>query len=218
MALKATAEDIDIGAVFAHFHAYPFVKGQLNLIADLKSAGSSPKEIATALEGELGVAVENGQIKRNVDLMGADAVGFMMAVRATEEYQDLNCMTLRFLFERGVGQSEVIYLETPDLYAKGVGKIDFHSETMNVALQPKSKKGFAGASSAVKIEGPIIDPKVRKLPFREAAKLYGEIAMPMIFLPLRGLGYLLHLIKKDKPEESPCFGLRPSESESGEVR
>jgi uncharacterized protein involved in outer membrane biogenesis len=52
MAFRITAEDIDIGALLAHFHAQPFVKGQLNLVVDLQSSGKSPREIATALEGE----------------------------------------------------------------------------------------------------------------------------------------------------------------------
>ena len=58
----------------------------------------------------------------------------------------------------------------------------------------------------------------RKLPFREAAKLYGEIFMPMVFLPARGLGYLWYLIKKDQQEESPCLHVIPGGNDSGEAR
>jgi len=64
-------------------------------------------------------------------------------------------------------------------------------------------------TSAVTIKGPIADPKVRKLPYREAAKLYGEIFMPVVFLPVRALGYLWYLIQKDKEEESPCLMMEP---------
>jgi hypothetical protein len=68
-----------------------------------------------------------------------------------------------------------------------------------------------GTTSAVTIKGPIADPKVRKLPFREAAKLYGEIFMPVVFLPARALGYLWYLIKKDAAEESPCLHVIPQD-------
>ncbi len=81
--------------------------------------------------------------------------------------------------------------------------------TMEMVLQPKPKKGFRGMTSAVTIKGPIADPKVRKLPFQEAAKLYGEIFMPVVFLPVRALGYLWYLIRKDKEEESPCLIMKP---------
>jgi hypothetical protein len=217
MALKVTAEDVEIGSLLAHLHAQPFVKGQLNLVIDLKSAGKSPREMATALEGEFGVAVEKGKIKRVVEFMGADAVDFLTAVRSKAEYKDLHCMALRFVFEEGMGKSEMIYLETPNMYAKGGGSIDLHTETMEIALQPKPKKGFRGTTSPVHIKGPIGDPKVRKLPFREAAKLFGEITMPVVFLPARGLGYLWYLIRKDEAEQSPCFSIRPPDGNLGET-
>jgi hypothetical protein len=211
MAFKVTAEDVDIGALLAHIHEPPSLRGQLNLVVDLKSAGKSPREIAAALEGEFGVAVEKGKIKRAVEFMGADAIGFLPAVLSQEEYMDLHCMALRFVFEGGMGKSEMIYLETPNMHARGAGYIDLHTETMKMVLQPKPKKGLRGTTSAVTIEGPIADPKVRKLPFREAAKLYGEIFMPVVFLPARALGYLWYLIKKDAAEESPCLHVIPQD-------
>ncbi|MBW2567001.1 MAG: AsmA family protein, partial [Deltaproteobacteria bacterium] len=211
MAFKITAEDIDIGALLAHFHAQPFVKGQLNLVVDLQSSGKSPREIATALEGEFRVAVEEGKIKRVVEFMGADAVDFLTEVRSKVEYRDLHCLALGFVFEEGMGNSEMIYLESPKMYARGGAQIDFHTETIKMVLQPKPKRGLRGMTSAVTIKGPIVDPQVRKIPFREAAKLYGEIFMPMVFLPARGLGYLWYLIKKDKEEDSPCLHVIPQD-------
>jgi hypothetical protein len=205
MALKVTAEDVDIGALLAHIHKPPYLKGQFNLVADLQSSGNSPREIANALGGEIGLAIEKGKIKRTVEFMGADAVDLLSAIRSQGEYRDLNCMALRFIFEEGIGKSEIIYIDTPDMYARGSAHIDLHTETMKMVLQPKPKKGLRGMTSAVTIQGPIADPKVRKLPFREAAKLYGEIFMPVVFLPVRALGYLWYLIQKDKEEESPCL-------------
>ncbi|MCK4605645.1 MAG: AsmA family protein, partial [Deltaproteobacteria bacterium] len=205
MALKVTAEDVDIGALLTHIHEPPYLKGQLNLVVDLQSAGNSPREIATALGGEIGLAIEKGKIKRSVEFMGADAVDFLSAIRSRGEYKDLNCMALRFTFEEGIGKSEIIYIDISDMYVRGVAHIDLHTETMKMVLQPKPKKELRGMTSAVTIKGPIADPKVRKLPFQEAAKLYGEIFMPVVFLPLRGLGYLWYLIKNDKDEQSPCL-------------
>jgi len=209
MALKVTAEDVDIGALLSYIHKPPYLKGQFNLVADLQSSGNSPREIATALGGEIGLAIEKGKIKRAVEFMGADAVDFLSAIRSQAEYKDLNCMALRFIFEGGIGKSEIVYIDTPDMFARGGAHIDLHTETMKMVLQPKPKKGFRGMTSAVTINGPIADPKVRKLPFREAAKLYGEIVMPMVFLPVRALGYLWYLIRKDKEEESPCLTMEP---------
>jgi uncharacterized protein involved in outer membrane biogenesis len=218
MALKVTAEDVDIGTLLSYLHERPLLSGQLNLVVDLKSTGSTPRELAGALGGEFGVAIEKGKIARIVEFMGADAVDFLYAIRTKAKYKDLHCVALRFVFEDGIGQSEVIYLETPDMYARGRGTIDLHSETMEIVLQPKPKKGLRGTTSALTIKGSIVDPQVRKLPFREAAKLYGEIFMPMVFLPARGLGYLWYLIKKDQQEESPCLHVIPGGNDSDEAR
>jgi hypothetical protein len=218
MALKVSAEDVDLGALLAPFYESPFLIGQLNLVVDLKSVGKSLREIARALQGEFGMAIERGQIKRIVELMGADAVDLLTAVRSREEYKDLHCMALRFVFEGGMGKSEMIYLETPNMYARGGGSIDLHTETMEIGLVPEPKKGFRGTTSPVHIKGPIGNPKVQKLPFREAAKLFGEIAMPAVFLPARGLGYLWYLIRKDKAEDSPCSSISPPDGNLGETR
>jgi len=121
----------------------------------------------------------------------------------------LNCMTLRFIFDEGIGKSEVMFLDTPNVRTRGIGTIDLTSETLEIVLQPKPKKGLPGLSSAVYINGPISNPSVRKMPFKEAARLYGEIFAPYIFIPIRGLGYLWYLMKGDKDEESPCLELKP---------
>jgi len=127
------------------------------------------------------------------------------------KYQDLNCLTIRFLFEDGIGKSEVMFLDTPNVRTRGLGTIDLNSETLEIVLQPKPKKGLPGLNSTIHINGPISNPSIRTMPFKEAARLYGEIFAPYIFLPVRGLGYLWYLMKGDKDEESPCLNLAPSE-------
>jgi hypothetical protein len=42
------------------------------------------------------------------------------------------------------------------------------------------------------------------MPLAEAAELYGTIMLPVVFLPLRGVEYLVSLLTKD-PEPTPCL-------------
>ena len=53
-------------------------------------------------------------------------------------------MALRFIFEEGIGKSEIVYIDIPDMYARGGAHIDLHTETMKMVLQPKPKKGLRG--------------------------------------------------------------------------
>jgi len=204
--LKATAEDVDMDALLAHMHRPIMLGGNLNLAVDLRCVGSSLHEMMSSLNGEIGYAVENGKIKRDVEMLTSDAVDVLTALPQIRDYQDLNCMTMRFLFEDGIGKSEILFLDTPNVRTRGVGTLDLGSETMDFILQPKPKKGLPGLSSAIRINGPLNDPKIMTLKFKEAARLTGEILAPYVFLPARAMGYLWYLMKKDK-EESPCLYL-----------
>jgi hypothetical protein len=203
--VKIVAEDVDMEAVLAHVHQSMIFGGHLNLAIDMHGVGRSPREIASTLTGEFGVAIEHGKIMRAVDLLGPDALDLLTTVPKIKKYQDLNCLVIRFIFEDGVGNSQIMYLDTPKVRSRGGGSVNLASETIDLVIQPKPKKGLPGTRSAVRIHGPLAKPKVRKLPFREAARLFGEIFAPYVFLPARGLGYLRYLMKKDKDEQSPCL-------------
>jgi uncharacterized protein involved in outer membrane biogenesis len=205
MQIKLTAEDLDVGALLAHVHSPVFLGGHLNTVVNLQSRGNSSRQIASSLTGEIGIAIENGQIKKLADLLGADAIDFLAATAKQRDYQKLNCLALGFSFEDGLGSSQVMYLDTPSVRSRGRGTLDLRKEELDLVIQPKPKKSQLGGSSAVTIKGRLDDPKASKLPFKEAARLYGEIFMPYAFLPARALGYLWYLMKNDKDELSPCL-------------
>jgi len=205
LTLKINAEDIDIARLFTYLR-FPWIKsGHLNIAADLRSSGSSPREIASALQGELGMAIENGRIRQIADYLGADAIDFVTTAHKARKYQRLNCLALKFSFEDGIGTSDIIYSDTPEVRSYGKGTVNLRDESIDLVIQPKPKKGQIGGSSPVTLTGPLNRPSVRKLPFIEAARLFGEIFMPYAFLPARALGYVWYLMKDDKDEESPCL-------------
>ncbi len=205
IALNMKAKDIDIANLLAHIHTPLLLSGHLKLAADLRGIGSSPREIASSLNGDLEIMIENGQIKSIADLMGADAIDFVTAVRKTTEYTKLNCLAAGFSFTEGIGKSKVIYIDTPSVRSKGIGTLDLQEESIDIAIHPKPKKRMVGGSSPVTIIGPLNSPSAKKLPFIEASRLYGEIFMPYVFLPARALGYMWFMMKDDKDEHSPCL-------------
>jgi hypothetical protein len=205
MKLNLKAEDIDIADLFSYAHSPMILGGHLNLSIDLQSSGDSPRSLASTLNGELGISIEHGQIKRTADLLGADAIDFLTTSGKLGTYQKLNCLALNFEFNDGIGNSQVIYIDSPGVRSRGKGTVNLREETVDFVIQPKPKKGQLGGSSAVTIKGPLSRPSVSKLPFKEAARLYGEIFTPYVFLPARALGYVWYLMQSDKDEESPCF-------------
>jgi hypothetical protein len=205
MKLNLKAEDIDTANLFSYAHSPIILGGHLNLAMNLQSTGNSPREIASALNGDMGIAIENGEIKRITDLMGADAIDLVTDARKLGTYQQLNCLAVHFNFIDGIGNSQVIYVDTPSVRSQGKGTVNLQEETMELVIQPKPKRGQLGGSSPVTIKGPLNNPSARKLPLKEAARLSGEILMPFVFLPARALGYVGSLMIDDKDEQSPCL-------------
>ncbi|MBW1693462.1 MAG: AsmA family protein [Deltaproteobacteria bacterium] len=208
--LKANAEDLDVDAFLAYVHKPMILGGQLNLAVDLRGAGNSFHEIASSLEGELGVAIENGRIKRDIEMITADAFDVITDLPKIEDYQELNCLVLKFTFADGVGKSKMIFYDTPNVRTRGSGSVNLVSETLDIVLQPQPKKGIPELSSAIYIHGSLVNPSIIKIPFKEAARLAGEILLPYVFLPARALGYLWYLLMDDKDGKSPCLIEEPN--------
>jgi len=216
ISLHVEAEDVDSASLLSHLRWPPLIRGHLNMSADLQSWGDSPRSLAESLNGRIGLSIEGGEIKRLADLAAADALDLAIAVGETGEYKPLNCLALVFDFQDGIGKSSVIYIDSPSVRSRGVGTLDLREESIDLVLQPKSKTRLINISSAVNIKGPLDKPAITKLPFVEAAQIYGEIFMPYVFLPVRALGYLWYIMKNDKDESSPC--LTPSQLDDVDVR
>ena len=50
----------------------------------------------------------------------------------------------------------------------------------------------------MRIDGPLQDPSVTKVPAEEAAILAGQVLVPIVALPARALGILWSVISRDK--------------------
>jgi hypothetical protein len=114
-------------------------------------------------------------------------------------------MAGRLDFEKGVGTIQILYLDTPGLRARGFGSINLASETVDIVIKPESKRRLFRRSSPIRINGQLSDPSVKKIPANEAVILAGQLAVPIIALPARALGFLWSVISEDKDENSPCL-------------
>jgi hypothetical protein len=203
--LKITGEDIDIGGVLAHAHSPLFLSGALNLIVDLDSAGRSAREIASNLNGEFSLALENGRISRIVDFLSADAFDLVFTAARRRKYTDLQCLVSKIQFEKGVGNIELFFLDTPKTLAGGAGNINLAEESIDVVVNPEKKRRLFKRGPALQIKGSLGKPTIRTLPGKDALRIYDNILMPSVFLPVRPLERLVSLIKKDKDATGCVF-------------
>ncbi len=204
LSVNMVIEDADLEEVLTSVDKPLVLGGQLTLFVDLHSGGRSPRELAAKLGGEVAFAIENGRIQRRIELLASDALDFLFTGPTGRTYTDLDCAALRMLFEDGRGTLQVFYVETPGMRAEAFGHVDFNDETIALLINSTSKRRLVRRSSPVRINGPLQDPSVIKVPAEEAAILAGQILVPVVALPARALGVLWSVISRDESEIT-CF-------------
>ena len=202
--LKLAGEDIDVDDLLAYAHKPIILSGSLNLVADLRSSGTSVSNIAANLNGVFSMALENGQVWRMVNPMTQDAFDILLTAADNRTYTDMRCLIGKIDFEEGVGTIDILYMEAPKIRAKGAGQINLADETLDVVINPQRKASLIKRRSAVRINGSLANPSASSLPLAEATELYGTIVLPFVFLPARALGYLFSLLTNDA-ETTPCL-------------
>ena len=201
--LKVSGEGIAVDDLLAYLHKPIIASGSLSLVVDLQSSGTSPREIASNLKGEIDMALENGRIRRIVDFLSVDAFDTLLTVASRRTHSDLRCMISQIHCENGVGEIETFYMDTPRIRLGGAGNINLAAETVDVVLVPERKGSLFRRGSPVRITGNITGPSVRITPRSEVAMLYGDIFMPYITIPTRILEFLWFLIRNDSLA-TPC--------------
>ena len=202
--LKITGEDIDVEDLLATAHEPIILSGELSLVVDLHSVGRSKRELASNLAGEFSLALENGRIRRIVNFLSTDALNLVFATADRRQHVDLNCLVSKIHFQDGVGNIDILFMDTPSIRAKAAGNVNLASERIDIVINPEQKRRLLRRqASAVRINGPLTQPSFRALPLEEAARLSGKILMPYVFLSERALGNLWYLIRRDR-YASPC--------------
>ncbi len=202
-ALQFSGEDMDADDLAAYAHEPIILSGSLNLVVDLQSTGVSAHEIAANLTGNVSLALENGKIWRMIDLLSKDVFDTLLTAADTRTYTDMRCFLGHVSFDKGTGTVDMLYIDSPKIRARGAGTFHLADETMDLVISPEHKGRLFKKRSAVRIKGAMTNPSVSSMPLAEAAEIYGTIMLPVVFLPLRGMEYLVSMLRGDK-EPTPC--------------
>ena len=202
--LKITGEDIDVEDLLARAREPIVLSGELSLAADLRSAGRSRRELASNLAGAFNLAIENGRIRRIVNFLSTDAMNLVFATADRRQHTDLSCLVGGIRFQDGIGEIDFFFMDTPRVRARAAGNVNLASETIDIAIHPEQKRRlFRRQTSTVRIHGLLARPSFRTMPLEEAARLFGTILMPHVFISEQVLGSLWPLIRRDR-NASPC--------------
>lgn len=202
--ISAIANDVRIGHVLAQLEEEAPIEGELDLLLDLKSAGTSEADLLSSLTGEFGLAIERGKIYvKYFDLTGTDLVHWLFAGAAKRRHTDLHCLLGRLDIKDGVMTTESLLMETSLVISHGSGDVDLVEETVDVLVHPKPRKAeLVELTTPYRIIGPLSKPAVEYSKARLAARAAEEVVLS----PINALDALVPLINDNgKDKDNPCL-------------
>jgi hypothetical protein len=204
--LDIVADDVDLGDFLAQVEAEAPLDGELDMILHLEADGSSPRALATSFDGDLDLAISEGQIRTGLlDLTVTNPVRWMFSRSARRGYSELNCLVVRFDFEEGVAKSVTLLLDTTNVRAEGAGGIDFQGEIIDIYVSPRAKRRrLIAITTPFAIKGPLASPSVNVNSTGAAKRLVGGT----IVSPVNLLGSLSPLVNDHgKDADNLCLHL-----------
>ncbi len=110
-----------------------------------------------------------------------------------------------FTSKQGVADSQVLFIDTPNIRAVGEGRIDLQREELDIAIRPRGKsRRLINMSTPFAIRGPLTDPSVVVSTTGATARTAGEV----LASPLNLLGSLLPFVSdRGSDSENPCLKL-----------
>ncbi len=162
--------DLDLGAMLAAAGLRREVRGgKTRVTANLTLAGASPRAWAQSATGTVLVNVGKATLPQTRLDLGpslqelADAVN---PFRATDSLTELECAVARLPLTRGVARIDrSLAAETAKVGATASGTLDFGRETLDLAIQPRARKGIpldiVQFAELVRVSGPFASPQVK---------------------------------------------------------
>ncbi len=134
------------------------LKGHL----DLKGQGDSIAKILASASGNMEISMEGGGISNQLDAKVALNAGKILRLKITGDRAiGINSALVAFDFDKGVGKSKTILLDTDQTRTEGAGVMNLREETVDVLLTPRPKKpGLFSLGSSIRVHGPIRKPEI----------------------------------------------------------
>ncbi len=127
---------------------------------DLKGQGDSVASILASSSGHVEVVMQGGDISNLLDAKLALNGGKILRLLLTGDGPiGINSAVVSFDFEKGLGKSKTILLDTEQTHTKGTGILNLRDETVDVLLTPHLKKpGIFPLGSSIRAHGPLRQP------------------------------------------------------------
>lgn len=163
VALTVRAPGLALKSLLAALHQPAYGSGNVEVLADLRGAGTSPHAIAADLNGSLGLAMEHGTVDTKLleKLLGPMlAKANLLDMLAHGGTTQVQCFAFRMQAQNGIGSVRALTLSSSLLSFDGSGSINLGNETLALNVRPQGRIGGTGFVVPLRLSGPLRDPGV----------------------------------------------------------
>ena len=188
---KLSGDDIDLNGLMQQALIPSPIEGNMNLTLDLSASGLTAHEIASNLDGEIGITLENGRLLRSryIDVLFLDLVDWLFTFGVTKNETRFNCAIARYTIKHGKLNTDILYLDGPKLFVRGEGTVDLNTEIVDITVNLEKKRFLRNSRIPISIQGTLPNPTVMAIPYKQAViRVSGYVFAPFISLPLEALG------------------------------
>ncbi|MBU0910313.1 MAG: AsmA-like C-terminal region-containing protein, partial [Proteobacteria bacterium] len=180
-------------------------KGDLDIDVNLTSSGASAHELAANMAGKIFLTVINGKMRKQLlDLLFVDLVGWSASKVMGEKYADIECGVADYRVKDGILSTNALFIDSKNIAIAGHGDIDLNDEKIDYVFLPRKKSRLIHRADPVKVQGPLLDPSVKIIPWKSAATTYGGLFFaPYIFVGMVAADWLSDALNLQS-EKSPC--------------
>ncbi|HKQ22815.1 MAG TPA: AsmA family protein [Burkholderiales bacterium] len=135
--------------------------GPLKGHVDLKGRGDSIAKLLASATGSMEITMEGGGISNLLDAkLGLNGGKILRLLMTGDHAIGINTAEGAFDFDKGLGTSTAIVLDTDQTHTEGTGTIDLRHETVDVVLTPHPKKPrIFSLASSIRVHGPFRQPR-----------------------------------------------------------
>lgn len=186
------------------------VKGRLYASGSLQSAGNTPAQLLSRLDGRLNLAMENARVEEaHFNLLALKVIRWLFKEYDDDDHSStIDCAAVGLDFTRGRGHSQDLFLDSPQLLAKGEGTLDLASRHVNFLLRTSPRNSLLPSGLPIRVSGNLFDPQIEAIPVRAAVATYADLMTHPVDIPRKTIDYLKTWVGLNDAEKHRCLEIR----------
>ena len=198
--LDMSIENMDLVTFLRDIRVQEFSEGRFDLALDLHSSGTSVRELASNLDGNVAAFVSEARIPQvSTTLRTVDVVFELLPWIKRREDVTVNCAISQVDVSKGMATVNLLYLDSIQMTLVGGGTINLQDERLDLRFAPRPKKRkFLAHNIDITMKGSLAEPRLASAGAAKwAATSYGKYAL---------IGPLGLLVPTSWSKKHPCVG------------